>query len=77
MRHSLEEHDSVLFASVSRLTQILYPRPPSSPRGSRKKQQIQPTFQVTMPTGSRSLDKRTLASLVVVRHLGDADRRNM
>ena len=30
-----------------------------------------------MPTGSRSLDKRALASLVVVRHLGDADRRNM
>lgn len=49
---------------------------PTSPRSSRKKLQ-QPTNQVTMPTGSRSLDKRTLASLVVVRHLGDADRRNI
>lgn len=51
------------------------PRVPTSPHGTRKK--IQQTQHVTMPTGSRSLDKRTLASLVVVRHLGDADRRNM
>ncbi|XP_078369335.1 uncharacterized protein LOC144653259 isoform X1 [Oculina patagonica] len=49
---------------------------PTSPRGTRKKLP-QHTQQVTMPTGSRSLDKRTLASLVVVRHLGDADRRNI
>lgn len=56
-------------------TSVVFPRVPTSPRGTRKK--IQQTQQVTMPTGSRSLDKRTLASLVVVRHLGDADRRNM
>lgn len=56
-------------------TSSVFPRVPTSPRGTRKK--IQQTQQVTMPTGSRSLDKRTLASLVVVRHLGDTDRRNM
>ncbi|XP_044177676.1 uncharacterized protein LOC114950772 isoform X4 [Acropora millepora] len=49
----------------------------TSPRITGKKAPTQPTFQVTMPTGSRSLDKRTLASLVLVRHLGEADRRNI
>ncbi|KAJ7357657.1 hypothetical protein OS493_023788 [Desmophyllum pertusum] len=48
---------------------------PTSPRGTRKK--LHHAQQVTMPTGSRSLDKRTLASLVVVKHLGDTDRRNI
>ena len=49
----------------------------TSPRITGKKAPTQPTFQVTMPTGSRSLDKKTIASLVLVRHLGEADRRNM
>lgn len=50
-------------------------QPPTSPRGGGKQTTIQ--SQVTMPTGTRSLDKRTLASLVLVKHLGEADRRNI
>ena len=66
---------SGVYHVLSYNTSAVFHRVPTSPRGTRKK--IQQTQPVTMPTGSRSLDKRTLASLVVVRHLGDADRRNM
>ena len=64
------------FSKLSLMTDCrTFLRPPTSPRGGGKQTTIQ--SQVTMPTGTRSLDKRTLASLVLVKHLGEADRRNM
>ena len=64
------------FSKLSVMTDCrTFLRPPTSPRGGGKQTTIQ--SQVTMPTGTRSLDKRTLASLVLVKHLGEADRRNM
>ncbi|XP_031551297.1 uncharacterized protein LOC116288619 isoform X2 [Actinia tenebrosa] len=55
---------------------------PISPRSPKKKPNVgqtskqSPPEHVTLPSSSRSLDKRTLASLMLVKQLGESDRRD-